>query len=68
MGLEYVSTQANFFLIKVGKGKEVYDALLRQGVIVRPLQSYGLGEYIRVTVGTPEENKRFLEAMKKVKV
>ncbi|MBI3753661.1 MAG: histidinol-phosphate transaminase [Deltaproteobacteria bacterium] len=76
MGLECVPTQANFFLIKVGKGKDVYphtknfgvgvyDALLRQGVIVRPMASYGLGEYIRVTVGLPEENKRFVEALKK---
>lgn len=65
MGLEYVPTQANFFLIKVGKGKEIYDALLRQGVIVRPMASYGLGEYIRVTVGTAEENKRFVEAIRK---
>ncbi|MBI3398904.1 MAG: histidinol-phosphate transaminase [Deltaproteobacteria bacterium] len=65
MGLECVPTQANFFLIKAGKGKEVYDALLRQGVIVRPMASYGLGEYIRITVGLPEENKRFVEALKK---
>ena len=64
MGFEYVPTHANFFLIKVGKGKEVYDALLKQGVIVRPMASYGLGKYIRVTVGTPEENKRFVNAMK----
>jgi len=65
MGLEYVPTQANFFLIKVGKGKDVYDALLRQGIIVRPMASYGLGEYIRVTVGTPEENQRFVEALRR---
>ncbi|MEK7842342.1 MAG: histidinol-phosphate transaminase [Deltaproteobacteria bacterium] len=65
MGIEHVTTQANFFLIKVGKGKEIYDALLRQGVIVRPMASYGLGEYIRVTVGTAEENKRFMEAIRK---
>jgi len=68
MGFECVPTQANFFLIKVGKGKEVYDTLLRQGVIVRPMASYGLGEYIRLTVGLPDENKRFVEAMRKVKV
>lgn len=66
IGFECVPTQANFFLIKVGKGKEVYEGLLRQGVIVRPMQSYGLGEYIRVTVGLPEENKRFVEALKKI--
>ena len=65
MGIEHVTTQANFFLINVGKGKEIYDALLRQGVIVRPMASYGLGEYIRVTVGTAEENKRFVEAIRK---
>lgn len=65
MGQEYVPTQANFFLIKVGKGKDVYDVLLRKGVIVRPMASYGLGEYIRVTVGTPEENQRFVEALRK---
>ena len=68
IGLECVPTQANFFLIKVGRGKEIYEALLRQGVIVRPMASYGLGEYIRVTVGLPEENKRFVEAIKQVKV
>ena len=66
MGFECVPTQANFFLMKVGKGKEVYDALLREGVIVRPMGSYGLDEYIRVTVGLPEENKRFVGALKKI--
>jgi histidinol-phosphate aminotransferase len=66
MGFECVPTQANFFLMKVGKGKEIYDALLRQGVIVRPMGSYGLDEYIRVTVGLPEENKRFVETLKKI--
>lgn len=66
MGLECVPTQANFFLVKVGNGKKAYDDLLKQGVIVRPMASYGLGEYIRVTVGLPEENKRFVDAVKKV--
>ena len=66
MGFDGVPTQANFFLVKVGKGKEVYDVLLRQGVIVRPMSSYGLDEYIRVTVGLPEENKRFVGALKKI--
>ncbi len=64
MGLDTVPTQTNFFLIKVGNGKEVYEKLLRAGVIVRPMDSYGLGEYIRVTVGLPEENKRFLASLK----
>ncbi|MBI5894315.1 MAG: histidinol-phosphate transaminase [Deltaproteobacteria bacterium] len=65
MGLECVPTQANFFLVKVENGKAVYEGLLKQGVIVRPMASYGLNAYIRVTVGLPDENKRFVEAMKK---
>ncbi len=66
MGFEFVETEANFFMIKVGDGKGVYDALLREGVIVRPMASYGLGEYIRVTVGLPGENERFVKALLKV--
>lgn len=64
MGLEYVETEANFFLIKVGDGKGVYEALLKKGVIVRPMASYGLGEFIRVTIGLPQENERFIAALK----
>ncbi len=64
MGLECVPTEANFFLVKTGEGKKVYDALLKKGVIVRPMDSYGLGEYIRVTVGLPEENRRFVSSLK----
>jgi histidinol-phosphate aminotransferase len=66
MGLEYVESEANFFMIKVGDGKRVYEGLLKKGVIVRPMASYGLGEYIRVTVGLPEENERFVAALKDV--
>jgi histidinol-phosphate aminotransferase len=66
MGFECVDTHANFFLVKVGDGKGVYDALLRKGVIVRPMASYNLPEYIRVTVGLPEENRRFLNSFKEV--
>jgi len=66
LGFECVDTQANFFLVKVGDGKGVYDALLRKGVIVRPMASYSLPEYIRVTVGLPEENRRFLASFKEV--
>lgn len=62
LGFEYVPTEANFFLIKVGDGRFVYDELLKKGVIVRPMASYGLGEYIRVSVGLPDENRRFAAA------
>lgn len=66
LGLECVPTEANFFLIKVGDGKKVYDGLLKRGVIVRPMASYNLPEYIRVTVGLPGENRRFIETFKEV--
>ncbi len=66
MGYECVDTEANFFLVKVGDGKGVYDALLKKGVIVRPMASYNLPEYIRITVGLPEENKRFLNSFREV--
>ena len=51
---------------EAGEGKKVYDALLKKGVIVRPMDSYGLGEYIRVTVGLPEENRRFISSLQEV--
>jgi histidinol-phosphate aminotransferase len=66
LNYECVPTEANFFLVKVGDGKAVYEALLAKGVIVRSMQGFGLGEYIRVTVGLPEENRRFIEAFREV--
>ena len=63
LGLDYVPSVANFLLVKVGDGQAAYEALLRRGVIVRPMGGYGLGAYVRVTVGTEEENDRFLEAL-----
>ncbi len=67
MGLEYVPTQTNFFLIKVPIGsKEIYQRMLKEGVIVRSMESYGLADYIRVNVGLQEENKRFIRSLKKV--
>ncbi len=67
LGLEFVPTQTNFFLIKVPPGgKTTYERMLREGVIVRPMDSYGLPGFIRINVGLPEENERFLSALKKV--
>jgi histidinol-phosphate aminotransferase len=54
---------ANFLAIQVGNGQQVFQALLHHGVIVRPLDAYGMPEYIRVTIGLPEENERFLSAL-----
>ncbi|HXG53386.1 MAG TPA: histidinol-phosphate transaminase [candidate division Zixibacteria bacterium] len=66
LGLEQVPSQANFVLIRVGDGARVYRGLLAQGVIVRPMDVYGLPQYVRVTVGTMDENRRFIAALKNV--
>jgi histidinol-phosphate aminotransferase len=62
----YVPSWANFLLIDVGDGARVYEALLRLGVIVRPMDVYGLPHHLRVTVGTPAENARFVECLEAV--
>jgi histidinol-phosphate aminotransferase len=58
----------NFLFVDVGDGAGLFDRLLRQGVIVRPLAGFGAPEAIRVTVGTPEENAFFAEALSAVLV
>jgi len=63
LGLEYVPSAANFVLVRVGDGARVYDALLRRGVIVRPMDVYGFPAHVRVTVGLRAENARFVEAL-----
>jgi histidinol-phosphate aminotransferase len=64
MGVAYVPSHANFLLIRVGDAASVYERLLRQGVIVRPVDNYGLPQHLRVTVGLPRENQRFIAALK----
>jgi histidinol-phosphate aminotransferase len=67
MGLDYIPSVGNFICVDVGKdAANVYDALLHEGVIVRPIANYGMPSFLRVTVGLPEENERFLQALKKV--
>lgn len=69
MDLEYVPSYGNFVLVKVGKdngaGARVNLALLKQGVIVRPVGNYGLPQWLRISIGLPEENAVFIEALKK---
>jgi histidinol-phosphate aminotransferase len=59
-GLEYVPSSANFVLVKVGDGQEIFQKLLRRGTIVRATGEYKLPEWVRVTVGTMDQNQRFL--------
>ena len=64
LGLPVVSSVANFLLVKVGDGAKVFEALQRRGIIVRPVKSYGLPEWVRVTVGTREQNDRLIAELK----
>jgi histidinol-phosphate aminotransferase len=69
LGLEYVPSHGNFVLVRVGDdheaGNRVNLALLKQGVIVRPVGNYGLPQWLRITIGLPEENEAFLAALEK---
>lgn len=66
LGLEYVPSFANFVLVRVGDGDAVFQALLRRGIIVRAMRSYKLPEWIRVSVGTPEQNRAFVETLREL--
>jgi len=63
--LEYVPSFANFILVRVGDGQKVCAGMQQLGVITRPMGGYQLPEWLRISVGTPAENERCLEALKK---
>jgi len=63
LGLRYIPSEGNFLLVQVGDGVAVFEALQRQGLITRPVKPYGLTEWLRVTVGTAEQNRRFLSLL-----
>ena len=64
MGFTVIPSQANFILVDVGEDADaLWERLLRRGVIIRPATGWGLAHHMRVTVGTGEQNERFLEAM-----
>ena len=64
LGLEWIPSAGNFVTFRVGEAAAVNASLLRQGVIVRPIASYGMPEWLRVSIGLPEENARFIAALK----
>lgn len=66
MGLEFVPSFANFVLVKVGDGDAVFANMMKQGVIVRAMRGYKLPEWIRISIGTADENTRCLEVLKAV--
>ena len=70
MGLSYIPSSGNFVLVKVGEepnaGAKVNLELLKAGVIVRPVGNYGLPQWLRISIGLPEENQIFIDALKKI--
>jgi len=64
MGLEFVPSTANFILVRVGQGQRVFEAMQRQGIITRPMGGYELPEFIRISIGTPSQNKRCIRALR----
>ena len=64
MSLAWIPSWGNFVTFKVGDGDAVHRKLLAQGVIVRPIGGYGMPEWLRVSIGLPEENARFIDALK----
>jgi histidinol-phosphate aminotransferase len=66
LGLEYIPSYGNFISFKIGDGLKNYRRLLELGVIVRPIASYAMPEYLRVSIGLESENEKFLTALKQV--
>lgn len=63
MGIEFVPSVGNFLLVHVGDGQKAFSALQRRGIIVRPVGAYGMPEWVRITVGTVEQNDRLLREL-----
>ena len=66
LGLEYLPSSANFVLVRVGEGQRVFEEMQKLGVIVRPMGSYQLPEWVRITVGTVGQNERCFQALRQV--
>lgn len=66
MGLEYVPSVANFVLVKVGDGDAVFDGMLKKGVIIRAMRGYKLPDWVRISVGTMDQNRRCIATLKEV--
>ncbi|QSR88182.1 histidinol-phosphate transaminase [Methylacidiphilum caldifontis] len=63
LGLRFIPSSANFILVHVGDGDFIFHELLKKGIIIRPMKSYGLAEWIRITIGTADQLSRLLEEL-----
>ncbi len=67
MGLRYLPSVGNFLCVDMGRpGLEIFEALLRRGVTVRPVANYGLPNFLRITIGTERENRKLIETLREV--
>ena len=70
LGLRYLTSAGNFALVKVGDddqaGARINLELLKRGIIVRPVGNYGLPQWLRISIGLPEENAAFIAALKEI--
>ena len=66
MKLEFVPSAGNFIMVNVGDGPAIFKKLLARKIIVRPLKGYNLPEWVRISVGTMEQNKKCIAALKEV--
>ncbi len=65
-GIEFIPSHTNFILARVGKGRECFNKALARGVILRPMDAYGLPEHIRITIGTKAENDRCIAVLRDI--
>lgn len=67
MRMRFVPAVANFVMVNVGDGGAVFEELLKRKIIVRPLKGYGLSDWVRISVGTMEENRKLIAALREVR-
>jgi histidinol-phosphate aminotransferase len=64
LGLNYIPSAGNFIAVEIpGNADRIYQRLLKHGVIVRPIGLYEMPDHLRVSIGLPEENERFLDVL-----
>ncbi len=63
LNIEYIPSSANFITVKVGDGNAAFEAMQRDGIIVRPLTPYGMSEWIRISVGTEKQNEQAIQSL-----
>ena len=64
--LSYIPSVGNFITVKVGQAMQIYEELLKKGVIVRPVNNYNMPEHLRMSIGTEEENALLITALQQI--